>query len=73
MQWHWGNLGSAAAGLATLIVTVRLLWSAPDWYRTWKEPQNAERDLAREQTGPSSWSGAATSADGPATASTPSV
>jgi hypothetical protein len=31
MQWHWGNIGSAAAGLATLIVTVRLLWSAPDW------------------------------------------
>jgi hypothetical protein len=51
MQWHWGNIGSAAAGLATLIVTVRLLWSAPDWYRTWKERQNAERDLAREQTG----------------------
>jgi hypothetical protein len=50
MQWHWGNIGSAAAGLATLIVTVRLLWSAPDWYRTWKERQNAERDLAREQT-----------------------
>jgi hypothetical protein len=49
MQWHWGNIGSAAAGLATLIVTVRLLWSAPDWYRTWKERQNAERDLAREQ------------------------
>jgi hypothetical protein len=46
-----GNIGSAAAGLATLIVTVRLLWSAPDWYRTWKECQNAERDLAREQTG----------------------
>jgi hypothetical protein len=51
MQWHWGNIGSAAAGLATLIVAVRLLWSAPDWYRTWKERQNAERDLAREQTG----------------------
>jgi hypothetical protein len=51
MQWHWGNIGSAAAGLATLIVTVRLLWSAPDWYRTWKDRQNAERDLAREQTG----------------------
>ena len=51
MQWHWGNIGSAAPGLATLIVTVRLLWSAPDWYRTWKGRQNAERDLAREQTG----------------------
>ena len=51
MQWHWGNIGSAAAGLATLIVALRLLWSAPDWYRTWKERQNAERDLAREQTG----------------------
>jgi hypothetical protein len=50
MQWHWGNIGSAAAGLATLIVTLRLLWSAPDWYRTWKERQNAERDLAVEQT-----------------------
>ena len=50
MQWHWGNIGSAAAGLATLIVALRLLWSAPDWYRTWKERQNAERDLAREQT-----------------------
>jgi hypothetical protein len=50
MQWHWGNIGSAAAGLATLIVALRLLWSAPDWYRTWKERQNAERDLALEQT-----------------------
>jgi hypothetical protein len=50
MQWHWGNIGSAAAGLATLMVALRLLWSAPDWYRTWKERQNAERDLAREQT-----------------------
>jgi hypothetical protein len=50
VQWHWGNIGSAAAGLATLVVTLRLLWSAPDWYRTWKERQNAERDLAIERT-----------------------
>jgi hypothetical protein len=50
VQWHWGNIGSAAAGLATLIVALRLLWSAPDWYRTWKERQNAQRDLALEQT-----------------------
>lgn len=49
MQWHWGNIGSAAAGLSTLLVAARLLWSAPDWYRTWKERQQAERDLAREQ------------------------
>lgn len=30
-------------------VALRLLWSAPDWYRSWKERQNAERDLARAQ------------------------
>ena len=73
MQWHWGNIGSAAAGLATLIVALRLLWSAPDWYRTWKERQNAERDLAREQTGAIQVERrAATSTDGPATVLTPS-
>jgi len=49
MQWHWGNIGWAAARLATLMVALRLLWSAPDWYRTWKERQNAERDLALKQ------------------------
>ena len=30
-------------------MALRLLWSAPDWYRSWKERQNAERDLARAQ------------------------
>jgi len=62
-----GNIGWAAARLATLIVALRLLWSAPDWYRTWKERQNAEQDLALKQARKSIWSATAGCAAAPTT------
>ena len=53
MQWHWGNLGSAvggvAGGLSALAIAVSVLSRGPSGYRTWKERQRADRDLAREQ------------------------
>jgi hypothetical protein len=53
VQWHWGNIGSAAGGLAgataALAAVYAIIRRGPDGYRAWRERQTAERDLAREQ------------------------
>jgi hypothetical protein len=53
MQWHWGNIGSAAAGLAALIATVAAVYGVvrygPAWLRDSRERQQAQAAAAREQ------------------------
>ena len=57
MQWHWGNIGSAAAGLAALIATVFAVSYAivkrqgPAWLQAVRERESAQADAAREQAG----------------------
>jgi hypothetical protein len=53
MQWHWGNIGSAAAGLAALIATVAAVYGVirfgPAWLRDSRDRQQAQAAAAREQ------------------------
>jgi hypothetical protein len=53
MQWHWGNIGSAAAGLAALIATVAAVYGVirygPAWLSDSRERQQAQAAAAREQ------------------------
>jgi hypothetical protein len=53
MQWHWGNIGSAAAGLAGLLATVFAIVSAarygPAWLREARARQQAQASAAQEQ------------------------
>jgi fermentation-respiration switch protein FrsA (DUF1100 family) len=53
MHWHWGNIGSAAAGLAALIATlaavVGVIRYGPAWLREGRARQQAQADAAREQ------------------------
>jgi hypothetical protein len=53
MQWHWGNIGSAAAGIAALIATVAAVYGVirygPAWLRDSRERQQAQAAAAREQ------------------------
>jgi hypothetical protein len=53
MQWHWGNIGSAAAGLAAFIATVAAVYGVirygPPWLRDSRERQQAQAAAAREQ------------------------
>jgi hypothetical protein len=53
MEWHWGNIGSAAAGLAALIATVAAVYGVirygPAWLRDSRERQQAQAAAAREQ------------------------
>jgi hypothetical protein len=53
MQWHWGNIGSAAGGLAGLLTVVFAVYSAvrygPAWLREARARQQAQTDAAREQ------------------------
>jgi len=57
MQWHWGNIGSAAAGLAALIAAVFAVSYAlikrqgPAWLQAVRERESAQADVAREQAG----------------------
>jgi hypothetical protein len=57
MQWHWGNIGSAAAGLAALIAAVFAVSYAiikkqgPAWLQAVRERESAQADAAREQAG----------------------
>jgi len=52
---HWGNIGSAAAGLAALIATVFAVSYAiikrqgPAWLQAVRDRENAQADAAREQ------------------------
>lgn len=53
MQWHWGNIGSAAAGLAALIAAVFAVYGVvrygPPWLRDSRARQQAQAAAAREQ------------------------
>jgi hypothetical protein len=53
MQWHWGNIGSATAGLAALIAAVAAVYGivryGPVWLRDSRERQQAQAAAAREQ------------------------
>ena len=55
MQWHWGNIGSAAAGLAPFIAAVFAITYAitkrqgPAWLHAVREREHAQADAAREQ------------------------
>jgi len=49
MQWHWGNIGSALAGLSTLVVAAAILIRGPAALKVWMERQRAEAAAAREQ------------------------
>src|SRR5258708_4652907 len=57
MQWHWGNIGSAAAGVAALIAAVFAVTYAimkrqgPAWLQAVREREHAQADAAREQAG----------------------
>jgi len=52
---HWGNLGSAAAGLAALIATVFAVTYAiikrqgPAWLQAVQDREHAQAEQAREQ------------------------
>lgn len=53
MQWHWGNIGSAAGGIAALIATVAAVYGVirygPAWLHDSRERQQAQSAAAREQ------------------------
>ena len=53
MQWHWGNIGSAAAGLAALIATVFTIYGiiryGPAWLRDARAARQAQAAAAREE------------------------
>jgi hypothetical protein len=56
-RMHWGNIGSAAAGLAALIAAVFAVSYAivkrqcPAWLQAVRDRENAQADAAREQAG----------------------
>lgn len=58
MQWHWGNIGPAVAGLAALVAAVAAVYGlvryGPAWLRDSRERQQAQAAAAREQEGPPS-------------------
>jgi hypothetical protein len=49
MEWHWGNIGSALAGLSTVIIAVAALIRSPAVLRDWRDRQRALAEEAREQ------------------------
>lgn len=53
MQWHWGNIGSAAAGVAALLAALAAVYGAvrygPAWLRDSRERQQAQAAAARAQ------------------------
>jgi hypothetical protein len=49
MQWHWGNIGSALAGLSTLVIAAAALIRGPAALRDWSARQRAQAEAAREE------------------------
>jgi hypothetical protein len=47
---HWGNIGSAIAGLSALAIAIGALIRSPAALRDWRARQRAEAEAAREQT-----------------------
>jgi hypothetical protein len=46
---HWGNIGSALAGLSTLIIAIGAFIRSPAALRDWRARQRAEAEVANEQ------------------------
>lgn len=46
---HWGNIGSALAGLSTVIIAVAALIRSPTAVRAWVDRQHADAEASREQ------------------------
>lgn len=49
MQWHWGNIGSAVAGLSALVIAVAALARSPAALRDWRARQAALAEAAKAQ------------------------
>ncbi len=49
MQWHWGNIGSAVAGLSALVVAAAALIRGPAALSAWMAKQRAQEAAAREE------------------------
>ena len=53
MQWHWGNIGSALAGISAAIsaaiIAIVTLIRGPAALRDWRARQQAETEAARER------------------------
>jgi hypothetical protein len=49
MQWHWGNIGSALAGLSTLVIAVAALIRGPAVVRAWTDRLRAQAETARQE------------------------
>jgi hypothetical protein len=49
MEWHWGNIGSAIAGLSTLAIAVAALIRGPAALRDWRARQRAQAEVANEE------------------------
>jgi hypothetical protein len=53
MQWHWGNIGSAAAGIVALLAALAAVYGAvrygPAWLRESRERQRAQAAAVRAQ------------------------
>lgn len=53
MQWHWGNIGSAAAGIGALIAALFAVYGVirygPPWLRDSRQRLQAQAAAARQQ------------------------
>jgi hypothetical protein len=49
MQWHWGNIGSAIAGVSALAIAVGALIRSPAALRDWRARQRAQAEAAGEE------------------------
>jgi hypothetical protein len=49
MQWHWGNIGSALAGLSTVIIALAAVKQGPTAVRAWIDSKRAQAGQAREE------------------------
>jgi hypothetical protein len=49
MQWHWGNIGSALAGLSTVLIAVAALRHGPAAVRAWIDGKKADAEKVREE------------------------
>ncbi len=46
---HWGNIGSALAGLSTVVIAVAALIRGPGALRDWRARQRAQAEAAHEE------------------------
>jgi len=48
-MWHWGNIGSALAGLSTLVIAAAALIRGPSALRDWRARQAEQAKAAQAQ------------------------